>query len=143
MDVAISLMRRNDFCKAHSVKRLRLLGGLYSMKRKIGNFTYSQRCLSVDGAMSLWLQYCRQARVNIGGDHGRALCVRYEDLLEDPGSVISRICEFAGVAPGQERLARATALVKKDGAFRYRNSEHYRQLALRWAENLEEMGYRP
>ena len=143
MDVAISLMKRNLALKSESIRRLRYLRGLYGMQKKISNLTYSQRCVSLDGAMSLWFEYCRQAQINLKNSHCPSITIKYEDILEDAESTLNSICDFVGVKPGKRCISRAAQIVKTDGAFRYENHPDYKVSAVKWANLLEKLGYHP
>lgn len=54
----------------------------------------------------LWALQTRRILRDFRALGGRALVVRYEDLIEDPEQVLARICERAGLAAGPEEVRR-------------------------------------
>ena len=55
----------------------------------------------------MWEQYVEKARIEMAELEGRALEIRFEDLLADPQPAIAAIAEFCGTAVNDD-----TALVE-------------------------------
>ena len=66
-------------------------------------FLISGRSWSFDEAFALWERWVEASRRTVDAHAGPSLCLRYEDLLEDPESEIGRLAEFCGLELGPNR----------------------------------------
>lgn len=104
VDVADSLRRREQF-----------------RNRQMRNELFSVRCLTLEGAFSLWAEYeamCREVLEAVEPE--RILRLRYEDLITAPQRHIEDVMDFAGVAPAAKTVYQSLAAIDGARAFALR-----------------------
>lgn len=106
--------------------------------RKLAN---SFRCVTLEGALGLWAEYCEYAEAWLENvPEERKLSIRYEDLLLDPDRVLEEVfgfCELdmsAGVGKHRDKI-------NPDRANAWQSSDELRAFASNSTELLARHGY--
>jgi hypothetical protein len=142
VDVAASLVKRHNHSLERGLSKFARRRRLYLIQPKRGGFAESYRCATLDGALGLWQEYmesCEGAMAQLGP---RAMDVRYEELLERPAEVLSRVAEFAGVATDPGNIERVTSEFKPVRSMAYRNDPTLAAFARRADRTLRAHGYK-
>ncbi|MEJ2190078.1 MAG: hypothetical protein P8Y93_11840, partial [Acidobacteriota bacterium] len=82
----------------------------------------AHRCLALDHGFELWREYVRRGSVLAERLGDRALTLRYEDLLTDPMGAGRALGEHSKVDPDPGALSAAAALVRSEGAYKFRRN---------------------
>lgn len=102
----------------------------------------SRRGWTLSEALTMWEQYVEKARIEAAELGDRALEIRFEDLVLQPGDHIPTIASFCGVSETEESNIVA-ARVDPSRAFAFRGEQKLAQLAEAFREVLERTGYAP
>ncbi len=92
-----------------------------SRKRGMRNKLFSARCLSLEGAFTLWAEYeamCLDVLEPIPPE--RKLQLRYEDLITAPREHLAEVLDFAGAPSTETILDKSPAVVESNRAFAFR-----------------------
>lgn len=145
IDVAQSLRVRAyqqlaDNAKLHELRKRR---GLYWLKHKNKPFTGSVRCLELDYAFKLWESYTDTAIRNLEAVSNPSFTVKYEDILSDPLSWLTRIVEFCELEITDGQLAVLAGEVRKDRAYAYKTKPELARFYERVQDNplIRRLGY--
>lgn len=130
VDVAASLVHRNHIGERPRVRR----GPATPFARGSGRGT-------LEAGLALWEDYVRRGRELVAARPGRALEIRYEDLLATPEPVLIRLAAFADLEPDPAALGRAAAMADPTGRFRHRRRDELAAFAAGAAARLEVGGY--
>jgi hypothetical protein len=102
----------------------------------------SRRGWTLAEALTMWEQYVEKARQECAALGGRALEVRYEELLTRPERVIPAVASFCGVASPTQHTALLDGL-ERDRAFAYRRDGELAAFAGTARAVLARYGYAP
>lgn len=141
VDVAHSLLVRQEKALARlreSYQRRKLL---YWLRPKYGAFTNTLRCASLDGGFSLWEEYVEEARSHVRTLGNRAVEVRYEDFLANPVSTLRFLAEFCGLSVTDMMIENVVGQIRVDRAYAYRSDRALRAFAEKVAQRLSKFGY--
>lgn len=120
VDVAQSLMTRQQRSWNGSSRRL----GFYALRgvagRRPGKFPGSPRCSTIQGGLSLWNEYMAKAQMHVHHLQGRAITIRYEDILCEPLAQLARLADFCELPISRDGLIEAGRNVNAKRAFAYR-----------------------
>ena len=118
VDVAASLRAREASELARRVKeyarKSRQLSS-HSMLRRAG-FKGSARCLTLDGAFSLWEEYVAQAEQALAAVPNERLVLNYEAFLASPSSELPPLAAFCGLTAPAAAVATAAGGVNSTRA---------------------------
>ena len=107
-DVANSLLKRQEHCLAQAREVYNQRKPIYALLGKRKGFTDSIRCATLEGGFSLWEEYVSEARKHLRELGGRALEIRYEDLVLNAVETVKRVASFCGLDPSNDSVVRAT-----------------------------------
>jgi len=122
VDVAASLRAR----EVRELERRRrefdakpAVGGRFRLQR--AGFKGSARCLSLEGAFSLWEQYVAQAERALEGSAQAAHRIRFESFLAEPAAELEELARFCQInsdkSAVQQAIARVGVNAKRANAF--------------------------
>ncbi|MCP4424415.1 MAG: sulfotransferase [Chloroflexi bacterium] len=97
-------------------------------KNKLENGRFSCRCMSLEGAFSLWAEYeqaCQEFVTNHPQE--RAHSIRYEDFLLNPGAYLDEIAVWLGIPFASEKVAQAVDGIRPNRAYAFRKSWRLRR----------------
>jgi len=114
---------------------------LHWVRPKAGGFMGGMRCASLEGGLSLWDDYLREARRHLSALQGRALEARYEDLLAQPYRVLHELASFCGLPVSETAIAQVAEQVKMERAYAYLGNPELQAFANRVAERLRALSY--
>ena len=138
IDVAASLARR------HLEALLAATGGaapsaLTVIRDDALGILSSRRGWTLTEALTMWEQYLDKARLECATLGERAMEIRYEDLLTDPGRIIPIVAQFCGVpAPAQ---AASVSELERSRAFAFRRDPELVDFARSARDALARYGY--
>lgn len=101
----------------------------------------SPRCANVERAFSIWEEYSRHAETYLEDLGPRALDIRYEDFLNAPQELASRIAAFCGVTASDDAVASACGDLDFGRAYAYQSNPAMMELADRLSDRLAAHGY--
>ena len=142
VDVAASLRDRARKTLTRAQNRPAITTGIVWPFREIPRLLDSPRCYRLEGGLELWAEYQRHAASVIKSlPPDRALCLRYEDLLENPLPHIRALAEFCSLNAGADKLEALTRSIDAGRAYVYRNTPELQDFAQRNRKALEEFRY--
>lgn len=140
VDVASSLVARERRFRRRCVSLVRASTIVWprSERRSLAN---PWRCVSLEGAFSLWEAYMRESRRQLAviGQHGCEIV--YEEFLQEPVPVLERLCAFIGLPAGMDDLRRAARAIRPGRAFAYRQDSGLLGYARKAGTRLATFGY--
>lgn len=144
VDVANSLMvraaRSLDARRAYLARKgLRILPARSVARGSSGPSVL--RCSSLDGAFSLWEEYCQEARRHVEALNDRAIEVRFEDFLVNPASTIVSLAHYCGLSVDRSVVADISEQLRPSRAFAYRGNPKLCAFAEQVADRLAAYGY--
>jgi hypothetical protein len=95
--------RRKEFDSKPAV------GGRSRLQR--AGFKGSARCLTLDGAFTLWEDYVTRADQGLANLPNSLHFIRYENFLSDPAAPLAKLARFCGVESGESAVRSAIAKV--------------------------------
>jgi len=131
VDVAQSLRKR----ALEGMKRTELQELYYSLpvvhwiRPKPGTFVESVRCLNLEGGLSLWEEYMREARFHVQTMGDRAIELKYEEFLLEPSETLRSLIRFCDLPAGQSNVAQLATRIKKERAYAFRRDPKLRDFA--------------
>ncbi|QGM20938.1 sulfotransferase [Spiribacter sp. 2438] len=94
--------------------------------------------------LKLWRTYTERAQSHVRSlSHGRALEIRYEDLLHSPEQHLGGVLQFCGITVGPSVITQTARKIRPERAYAFRQSEALREFAHQQAEDLNALGYDP
>jgi hypothetical protein len=144
IDVAASLKRRREQALGKTTERYqcrRALSRLNPWAPKRSGFGHAPRCATIEGGLDLWAAYMTEAEGHLAGLGGRAIDLRYEDLLAEPVDTLQRIAAFCGLSGDPTRLGQLTGPLNADRAFAHQGDEALVESAIAHGELLQRHGY--
>lgn len=116
--VAASLRKRTEgglaLAKKQYAWRRRL--GWYRWRRKRRGFVYGPRCLTLQGAFSLWEEYVSRAFTLLPATGRPVMSIKYELFVEEPGLWLGKLAAFCGLPESGPVIDRAVKSVRKTRA---------------------------
>ena len=102
---------------------------------------YSFRCQSQNGCFSLWKRYVVRARHHVNRIEN-AVEIRFEDLLENPKSIMCFLADFIGLRL-DERIENAVEMIKPEKRFAFIDNPTLKAFRYRVSRDalLNELGY--
>ena len=108
LDVAHSLQKREQ-----------------NRRDRLRNPLFSPRCLSLEGAFSLWVEYeTMNQQVTQAVPPPQVYALRYEDLVQRPADYLAELQQFLDVRFTPGTAARAAAAVNPQRVFAFRRHDH-------------------
>ena len=101
----------------------------------------SRRGWTLTEALTMWEQYLDKARLECAALGPRAMEIRYEDLLSDPGRIVPLVAEFCSV-PAPARGEPFSGL-ERSRAFAFRRDPDLVEFARSARDALARYGYAP
>lgn len=139
VDVAASLARRHA-AALRAATGQSIPSSLTVVRDHALGVLSSRRGWTLTEALAMWEQYVDKARLESADLGDRALEVRFEDLLEQPAEIISKLARFCGVP----KPALDTAILgslSSDRAFAFRRNAELVAFAESAREILGRLGY--
>jgi hypothetical protein len=144
VDVAGSLLKRHRSYRQHVIdvfdtnKRFPVL---YWMRPKRGAFVDSNRCTSIEGAFSLWVEYCEFFEQLRGTLETPVLDIKYEAFLEDPRDGLEALARFCGMTPAASQVQAFVNSVAKERSYAFRQVPQLVEFAASRSDDLARFGY--
>lgn len=144
MDVASSLLKRHRRYRQYvmdvfdSNKRF---PPVYWIRPKRGAFVDSNRCTSLEGAFSLWIEYCEffdKMRQTLSVP---VLDIKYETFLDEPSRGLRELAGFCGVKLTESAAQEFNPRVAVERAYAYRQTPTLVEFAARRSSDLARFGY--
>jgi hypothetical protein len=142
VDVAQSLRAReinilNDIPRLYRRNRL-----TFFLRLRRSGFVHSPRCLVLEDGFALWEEYTSQARAAMGQvPAGRALALRYEDVLADPVKWLGLGADFCGLKVSQNQIEDVAKNIRTDRAKAYESDVELANFATKRSAALSARGY--
>ena len=115
---------------------------LYLLRPKRGGFiNRSMRCASLEGCFSLWEEYLNEAKSHVSRMQDRAMEVKYEDFLENPGEVMISLLNFCGLSADDAVMTKLLQQLKKSRAYAYKDKPELQAFSEEVAMRLSRYGY--
>ncbi len=132
------LKKRLDQFEARMAKR--------SLRPLLDRVAYkgSARCLTLDGAFELWIEYLRQADENLSGISSPLQSIRFEDFVAEPRKHLKTLAEFCELPRvTEEAIARAAEEVRPGRSMAFASDPVLATFHRRIRENpwMERYGY--
>lgn len=143
VDVAQSLKVRHEknVKSILTVKSPKKLFHWYKWIRRRRQPWLTIRCASLEGGISLWEEYLRQARNYVDHLQERAVEVKYEDFLAKPHDILTSLSSFCGLPVRESAIEKVARQVKKNRAYAYLNNPELQRFAGQVADRLRLFGY--
>jgi hypothetical protein len=143
IDVANSLLWRQKDALRSAGDKLRRHGLLFRLRPKRGWFGTSPRVLSRAEGFRLWEEYMDYVEKFTQPISNAVVEVCYEEFVSDPGPILSRLVEFAGLDPDPATLLQVCATVRKDRSYSFTKDEAARDLweSVRLTKWMARYGY--
>jgi len=123
VDVAASLARRSSLAATSS------------------SVAASPETSELEGAFELWEEYMKHGHRILKSSGAKCLCVRFEELVSRPSSVLAELASFCGLAPAEKAIGEASASLDKGRALTHRKNPVLRVFALARRGRLAAWGY--
>lgn len=143
VDVAESLKTRR---RVRLERRLRHYGrwkGVAWLHLPWDRFAESTRTADLVGGLRLWKAYVERGRTHVDRLGDAAAEIRFEDLIEDPRTVLAGLLEGLHLNRDDEALDEACRMVRPDRAYAYRDDKELAAFAHEHADDLTALGYAP
>lgn len=143
VDVAQSLKARHEetLNRLVKVKSPKKLFYWYMWIRRRRHLWLTIRCASLEGGISLWEEYWRQARIHVDALKERAIEVKYEDFLAEPIEILKCLSHFCELPVTESIIKEMAGRVKKRRAYAYMSNPKLQQFAERVSARLRLFGY--
>lgn len=144
VDVAESLRVRREKAVMASAARYRKRRRWYvnhPLAPKRNGFGHSPSVGRLEGGLRLWRTYTERARSHVRDLGGRALELRYEDLLREPRRHLAEITAFCGLEATAQEIDREASRFRPERAFAFRHDEPLARFAREHASELDALGY--
>ncbi|NIP37781.1 MAG: sulfotransferase [Candidatus Dadabacteria bacterium] len=134
VDVANSLRVSQD----KGLQRLRIKDSLYKnlywyylVNKFIPNrkkFIYL-RCASLYDGISMWEEYVNMSRGHVESLKGRAIEIKYEDMMLQPSAELETLAQFCDLNTTDRDILQASRLADKSRAYAYINNTELKEFA--------------
>ena len=111
---------------------------------RLHNPLFSARCLTLEGAFSLWVEYeTMSQQVTQTLPPAQVYALRYEDLVQQPRDHLAQLQEFLGLTFLPAAIKRAAAAVNPERVFAFCRHDHLREFYERHRRHplLQSYGY--
>lgn len=146
VDVAESLRARRAAVFDARIKRYRRRRALYvnapwAPKRR--GFAPQSPVRRLEAGLSLWARYVERAQTHVAAleNSGRALTIRYEDLMATPAPVLQQALTFCGCPFAEDEIERTAARFEPERASAWTQSAELRAFAEAHHDVLARFGY--
>jgi hypothetical protein len=101
------------------------------------------RCSSIEEGLLMWEEYMTEARKHVRNLKDRSMEVRYEDLLNDPVTILKEIADFCNLKTTEHVLKSVAGMANKNRAFAYLKDPELKAFASKpdVITKLKELGY--
>jgi len=146
LDIANSLITRRkrglDRLKGRH-KNMRRLYWYYLIRKFImkNRLFVDIRGASVEEGFSIWEEYLKEARTHVNNLKERALEIKYEDFLNEPGQTLKELSDFCGLGASDSDIAKVASDANKSRAYAYLNNQELSAYAEKIAGKLKAYGY--
>jgi hypothetical protein len=140
VDVAGSLKTRNEQVIAQKGDRYGHADRLPRLRKREG-FIPSLRCSSLEGGFALWEGYFQQAREQLQRLGDRAIEIRYEDFVDAPLPILTRLSEFCRLNCPRTVIEQAVAKVTNIRALAFKREPEMVVFANGVKDRLQAAGY--
>lgn len=141
MDVAKSVIVRQQKLLYNYVKVYEKRKMLYLLRPKQGGFTDTLRCTNIEDAFILWEEYTKEARSHALKLQQAAIEIKYEDFLETPYETLKQLVHFCGLQVSDAEIHSVAGTVKMERAYAFRNDPELEKFACQVKARLQEMSY--
>jgi hypothetical protein len=143
VDVAQSLKARHEenLKRLVKVKNPKKLFYWYMWIRRRRHLWLTIRCASLEGGISLWEEYLRQARVHVGDLKERAIEIKYEDFLAEPIEILKSLSHFCELPVTESVIKKMAGRVKRSRAYAYMSNPTLQQFAEQISDRLRVFDY--
>jgi hypothetical protein len=142
VDVAQSLRAREIKILEDAPRFYRKNRRAFFLRPRRSGFVHSPRCLVLEDGFSLWQEYTSQADAMMAQlPAGRALALRYEDVLDNPLKWLGETAAFCGLTASNAQLENAVKNIRIDRAKAYEADVELRNFAAKRSDALHARGY--
>lgn len=96
---------------------------------------------TLEEGFAIWEEYLKEARTHVDDLGDRAIEIKYEDFLEQPGQILNSLSEFCELDTTQEKISGIASQVNKSRAYAYLNNPEIKAFSLEISERLKFYGY--
>lgn len=140
IDVAASLKTRSDFVLENGKIRKNRHQVPFFLNDKRSYPGLSSRCSDISEGINLWSEYMLEASYIESKFGGSFLNIKYEDLLHEPHTVVSKVAVFLGLNVEQKDIHSACKFINSDRAYAYKKSKYLKYEA-KHKDILKKFGY--
>ncbi len=90
--------------------------GIYNFVAKKSTFTWSNRCMNLEGGFTLWEEYVGTALRLMEQNVHNGLTMKYEDFLQNPAVKLNELAVFCGLNVTKDEVAEVASRVKPERA---------------------------
>lgn len=121
VDVAASLMVREKRLLELRKERFEARMRKPSLRSHLDRAGYkgSPRCLTLEGAFALWVEYVEQAERVMKGLPNALHTIRYEDFLSEPARHLAQLASWCELPVDERKIAAAAAKVNRGRALAF------------------------
>ena len=120
VDVADSLSTRRSKSVTQLADRYYKLRPLYWLYEKRTGFSDSSRCMTLEGAFSLWEEYVQMGRRLVSDlAPENVLILKYEDLLQNPKATLDLAGNFCHLTFSDSDVARAVSQIEPSRSYAF------------------------
>lgn len=143
IDVADSLLRRQQAASNAARDNLQKYGRLFQLRPKRGWFGSSPRVLNRTEGFRLWEEYMDFAERFTRSLNNPSIEVRYEEFVTDPAPISAKLASFCGLPSDPERIERFCSTVRRDRSFSFAKDAKSRDLweSVRQTKWMSRYGY--
>jgi len=102
---------------------------------------FDLRYASLEQRFSLWEEYMKEARTHLENIQGRAIEIKYEDLLERPDDSLRSLSDFCELRYCSDVIKKITETLRPDRAYAYRHDAELLALEAKVRNRLQAYGY--
>jgi hypothetical protein len=99
------------------------------------------RGASVEEGVTIWEEYLKEARTHVNNLKERAIEIRYEDFLKEPGEILKELSDFCGLGASDSDISKVASHANKSRAYAYLNNPELSDYAEKIADRLKTYGY--
>jgi hypothetical protein len=143
VDVAQSLTERHVAALASERLRTRSRPLRYLLAPYRKRYFDTVACCSLEGSFGVWERYAREARRQVACAEGRAIELRFEDLVTNPARELGGLVRFCGIDTTSSALQAAAGNALAGRAYAFERDARLRHFADGVGDRLREHGYAP
>jgi len=141
VDVAQSLKVRRERRQAELASKVFRYPRYYNLALRRAWYPSGARCATIEGGLSLWEEYMARGQKHAEQMGTKMLSIRYEDLLEEPQSMLHKLVDFCELSASDAQLAAARNSFNFSRAYAYKRDPALVQAAQHQRVLLERFGY--